>query len=85
MCKLTHISLARNIKDGKNIPDSPKNENGLIQMIRIGKSIGHISVKVSCTFFISPRIGFKLLNSDLWIPPGPFKYDQFISIAMHCG
>ena len=40
------ISFIENeIKIKKNTPDAPKNENGLIQMIKMGKSIRHIWVK----------------------------------------
>ena len=39
------ISSTSEIKLNKNIPDFPKNENGLIQMIRLGKSIRRIRVK----------------------------------------
>ena len=41
-CLLTVISPLNEII---NIPDFPKNENGLTQMIRMGKSIRHIRVK----------------------------------------
>ena len=39
------ISKPNKIKLDKNIPDFPKNENGLTQLIRMGKSIRHIRVK----------------------------------------
>ena len=39
------ISTPNKIKLDINIPDFPKNENGLTQLIRMGKSIRHIRVK----------------------------------------
>ena len=44
-CVLTVISPPNKIESNINIPDSPKNENGLTKMIRTGKSIRHIRVK----------------------------------------
>ena len=42
-CLLTQISSKNEIEMKKktHTPDSPKNESGLIQMIRMGKSIRH--------------------------------------------
>ena len=39
------MSTPNEIKLDINIPDFPKNENGLTQLIRMGKSIRHIRVK----------------------------------------
>ena len=39
------ISSKNEIKLNKNIPDFPKSENGLIQMVRLGKYIRHKRVK----------------------------------------
>ena len=39
------ISTPNEIKLDINIPDFPKNENGLTQLIRMGKSIRRIRVK----------------------------------------
>ena len=39
------------LTQGGSTPDAPKNQNGLIQMIRIGKSIHHILVKDDIGYF----------------------------------
>ena len=44
-CSIMVISTPNKIKLDINIPDFPKNENGLTQLIRMGKSIRHIRVK----------------------------------------
>ena len=52
-CLLTGISSENKIKmKKKNTPDVPKSESGLIQMIRMGKSIRHKWVKYEYDFLL---------------------------------
>ena len=46
-CLLTRFSLKTEIKMKKITPEAPKYESGLIQMIRMGKSIHHKWVNTS--------------------------------------
>ena len=46
----TGISSKNKIKIKKIISDAPINENGLSQMIRMGKSIHNISVNINCLY-----------------------------------